>query len=132
MRIELAVGCPKFAAPDAGVRLDIYAPEATIEEITPQIQEGLDRGWIVVKEMAIQEEEPTEEPAEIEEEKEEEIPQSKPAFTGKRPLQEEKCKTITKSGSQCKKNALKYSDFCPIHATEAQLAEVDVKLAAEG
>ena len=129
MRIELAIGCPKFAAPDAGVHLDIYTPEATIESITPNVQQGLDVGWIVMKD----EPKPIEAPV-TEEEIQEPSPEgseeiSEPAVV--RPTQKTKCVAKTKAGTRCKKNALKYSTFCISHIGEEDLAEVDKQLATE-
>ena len=126
MRIELAVGCPEFAASDANVHLDIYTPEATVEAITPMIQYGIDVGWIIVKD----------EPKAITEEVSEEVAgeeaeDAQPVTGIVRPTQKKQCIAKAKTGSRCKRNALKHSGFCISHISEEDLAKVDEQLAAE-
>ena len=132
MRIELAIGCPEFAASDAHVHLDIYTPEATIEAITPMIQHGIDVGWVVVKDdPKAPEEAPVEETAGEEASAAEETEETPSATDTARPTEKRQCIGKTKSNSRCKKNALKYSDFCPTHADAEELAKIDQKLAEE-
>jgi len=139
MRIELKPGCPKFAAPDAGIHLDIYTPQATIEEITPHVQEGLDVGWIIMIDdpapvVDVHESESgtwRDEDGRFTSDSSEDADGKPEGANPRHKLSDNQCAGTTKNGKKCKKKAIEGSAFCPFHIPEEELAELDAALAAE-
>ena len=125
MKIIMDQRYHRFDAP--GISLTRYNPEAEIVEITPAIQEGLDRGVISIKDAPqVAETAPEESEEEIQEREASDKDEKK-----SRPTSDKKCSGKTAKGTQCKKKALKHSKFCLSHVSEDELAVVDQKLAEE-